>query len=259
MATPTIDYLLKNNLVMHDHSEADLGAILDSRYVNVTGDTMTGALVITPTANSTSILKVTNQAGTSVLNIDTTNRVTELTGASTITTLGAELVTNGTFETADNWTFNTNWAFDGTAKTAKHTAGSTATLGAIYYVYFQIKTRTAGTVAVSLNGTGAGVNYNSSDTFCPLITAGASGGLVFTPSSDFDGSIDNVSIKLVTRIGNSIALKDASGTTRVEIRPTQGGNIAMGVNALRHISITTGDNIAIGENALPVDWLKCFI
>lgn len=29
---------------MHDHSESDLGAILDSRYVNITGDTMTGDL-----------------------------------------------------------------------------------------------------------------------------------------------------------------------------------------------------------------------
>lgn len=45
MASPTVDLVVKNNLVMHDHSEADLGAILDSRYVNVTGDTMTGALV----------------------------------------------------------------------------------------------------------------------------------------------------------------------------------------------------------------------
>lgn len=44
MATPTVDKLVKGNLVMHDHSESDLGAILDSRYVNITGDTMTGDL-----------------------------------------------------------------------------------------------------------------------------------------------------------------------------------------------------------------------
>lgn len=31
---------------MHDHSESDLGAVLDSRYVNVTGDTMTGSLLM---------------------------------------------------------------------------------------------------------------------------------------------------------------------------------------------------------------------
>lgn len=75
MLTPVFDPAIDENLVMHSHAEADLGAVLDSRYVNVTGDTMTGALVITPTANSTSILNVTNQAGTSVLNVDTTNQM----------------------------------------------------------------------------------------------------------------------------------------------------------------------------------------
>jgi len=42
-------------------------------WVEKAGDTMAGALVITPTANATSILNVTTQAGTSVLNVDTTN------------------------------------------------------------------------------------------------------------------------------------------------------------------------------------------
>lgn len=40
---------------MHDHSESDLGAILDSRYVNVTGDTMTGDLNFNKT-DSTSLI-----------------------------------------------------------------------------------------------------------------------------------------------------------------------------------------------------------
>lgn len=105
MATPVLELALDENLATHDHTESDLGAILDSRYLNTTsnlsdlenvatartnlglvaggtgdiwvekaGDTMTGALVITPTANGTSILNVTNQAGTSVLNADTTNQ-----------------------------------------------------------------------------------------------------------------------------------------------------------------------------------------
>lgn len=44
MASPTVDNLVDGNLVMHDHSESDLGAVLDSRYVNVSGDTMEGTL-----------------------------------------------------------------------------------------------------------------------------------------------------------------------------------------------------------------------
>lgn len=74
MPTPIIDALKDDSdLTMHTHTEADLGATLDNRYVNVSGDTMTGALVITPSTNGTSIFNVTNQAGASVFNVDTTN------------------------------------------------------------------------------------------------------------------------------------------------------------------------------------------
>lgn len=75
MPSPTVDYILGDAL-MHSHGAGDitdLTATLDPLYVNVTGDTMTGALVITPSANGTSIFNVTNQAGASVLNVDTTN------------------------------------------------------------------------------------------------------------------------------------------------------------------------------------------
>jgi len=46
---------------------------LDARYVNVTGDTMTGALVITPTENDVSILDINQADGTPVFDVDTTN------------------------------------------------------------------------------------------------------------------------------------------------------------------------------------------
>lgn len=35
MATPTVNFLLGNYLLMHDHSESDLGAILDPRYLKL--------------------------------------------------------------------------------------------------------------------------------------------------------------------------------------------------------------------------------
>jgi len=61
--------------------------LLDSRYVNVTGDesvagikTMTGALIITPTADSTSILQVNQADTTPVFNVDTTNAQTIFNG-----------------------------------------------------------------------------------------------------------------------------------------------------------------------------------
>ncbi len=40
MPTPVVDLLKDDSdLTMHTHTEADLGATLDNRYVNVTGDT----------------------------------------------------------------------------------------------------------------------------------------------------------------------------------------------------------------------------
>lgn len=46
-------------------------AFLDGRFVNVPGDTMTGPLIITPTADGTSILRVNKANGTVVFNVDT--------------------------------------------------------------------------------------------------------------------------------------------------------------------------------------------
>ena len=44
---------------------------LDDRYVNVTGDTMTGALIITPTADGTEIFRVNQADGTNIFTVDT--------------------------------------------------------------------------------------------------------------------------------------------------------------------------------------------
>lgn len=43
MPTPIFDLIL-GDILAHDHSEADLGSVLDSRYVNVTGDNLSGNL-----------------------------------------------------------------------------------------------------------------------------------------------------------------------------------------------------------------------
>lgn len=50
------------------------GSVYDAAYVNVTGDTMTGALTITPTSNSTATFRVNNAAGSVLFVLDTTNQ-----------------------------------------------------------------------------------------------------------------------------------------------------------------------------------------
>lgn len=61
-------------------------AFLDERFVNVPGDTMVGPLIITPTADGTSILRINKANGTAVFIVDTIN---ERVGIGTATLIDA--------------------------------------------------------------------------------------------------------------------------------------------------------------------------
>lgn len=115
----------------------------------------------------------------------------------------------GTFEDPAPWTFGTGWAHDAINEEADHTAGNTADLeetpttalvnGATYYLSFQIKNRTAGGVTPKIGGT-SGVERLGNTTHVQLIKAGSGSLLEFTPSSAFDGSIDNVILNRVCAV-----------------------------------------------------------
>jgi len=71
------------------------GSTLDSTYVNVSGDTMTGNLTITPDSDDTDVLSVNQSDGTDVFDVDTTNRKIKVTsGTSGQSTIDAGLVVN---------------------------------------------------------------------------------------------------------------------------------------------------------------------
>ena len=115
----------------------------------------------------------------------------------------ADLVTNGGFDADTDWTKGANWAI--ASGVATHTSGAVETLsqdlsltpGATYHVTFDVVGRTAGDVTVSLGGT-AGTTRSTNDTFEEDIVCGSGGSpdLVFTPSTAFDGDIDNVVVSL---------------------------------------------------------------
>ncbi len=125
-----------------------------------------------------------------------------------------ELITGATdrdFSGAGNWT-GTNWAVS--AGTLLHTTGSTADAvlananltassiisGRLYYVTYTVAGRTVGTVTPKV-GTVAGTAASTNGTFTIVITAAANNAnLIFTPTSTFDGSLDNISIKRVPAI-----------------------------------------------------------
>lgn len=252
-----------------DRSEA-MARTFGSGYLSVSGadtgavsqaQTFTNGIVgptWKPASDGTAAIKVQNAAGTTnILTVDTTNKKTTLNTTSTPAALGAELVTNGAFATGASWTFGDGWAHDGAALTAKHTAGSVAVLsqnvsavnGGTYLVTFDIKTRTAGTVYVSLGGLWGAIYYGASGSFAPLMTAGASGEITFTPSTDFDGSIDNVSVKRVTATGSVMDLA-LSGSTTASVRSSSKG-LGIGDSSLAYLSSDSyGGNAAFGGWAM---------
>lgn len=115
--------------------------------------------------------------------------------------LGAELVTNGDFATDTIWTKGTGWTI--AAGVATHAAGSASDLSQavaitqdVYYrLEFDVTGRTAGSVTPKVGDTsGTAISADASD-IKESIRSGAGTDVTFSATSDFDGSIDNVSLK----------------------------------------------------------------
>jgi hypothetical protein len=114
--------------------------------------------------------------------------------------LGRDVVINGDFASDTVWTKGANWAI--AAGVATHTAGAVETLkqtgiaatGKTWKVVFTVSGRTAGTITPKIGVTGTA--RSSNDTYTENIAA-TGADLEFVPSSDFDGSLDNVSLQLV--------------------------------------------------------------
>ena len=120
------------------------------------------------------------------------------------------LVLDSTIDTACgvNWTCGANWAI--AAGQADHTAGSTAkfsqtitfTVGVTYNVTYSVigGASPAGTITASIGGaSGAATATPTSSTSIvseSIIAGGSNSLLEFTPSSDFNGSIDEIYVSI---------------------------------------------------------------
>lgn len=111
-----------------------------------------------------------------------------------------ELVINGEMNSSTGWTLGANWAISGGLLT--HTPGSIATAsqnttlvnGYIYVVNYQVTGRTAGSVTINVGGDAD--TARSADGLYAYNATATTNGFTITPTSDFDGSIDNMSIIL---------------------------------------------------------------
>ena len=233
----------------------------DKRYVNTTGDLMTGGLGIQPSVDSLTALVVNNKDANRVLTVDTVNNrvgisTTNPTAKLQINsiashesaTLGSELLS------ASNWTLGAGWSGDFATGFA-HTSGTadlSNTLAGVIGNYYQIAYTVTGRTAGSFTITFGGESYagrTATGKFGPRATT--TGNLIITPTTDFNGTIV-VSIKQITaNYGATFALNDSTGATSFEIRNSLASlaNTFIGVNS--GIKNTTGfSNSAQGTQSL---------
>jgi hypothetical protein len=174
--------------------------------------------------------------------------------------LGSELITlqaDRDFSGAGNWT-GTDWTISGGAYV--HVAGANdatlagyaATIGNAYLITVTIKTTTAGGLTVRYGNASAsavGDKVETLSSYTVVLTATTTGGLVISPNTQWAGSIDNVSIKLITPNAASVTFKNAAGVSGIETRAVNSTSFGIGLNALKH-NIAGINNTASGVEAL---------
>lgn len=177
-------------------------------------------------------------------------------GAGLIATLGADLLTNGTFTGGlTGWTAGAGWS--ASANTALHTVGNVATLtqamtgmltAGSYYVTVTITGRTAGSVTFSMGSNS--VNINASGSW-GMRVGSTTPTFTLTPTTDFDGAIDSVAVQLAPGTNGPVQLKNAAGTIQGELRSdVNNGNHAFGNSTATRLQANANNTTAMGNFAL---------
>lgn len=131
--------------------------------------------------------------------------------------LGGDLITNGTFAADSDWVKGTGWTI--AAGVATHAAGTASNLaqlsigldpGTYYRVTFDVTGRTAGSVTPALGGIpGTAITADATGITEQFLNA-AGLNFEFVASSDFDGSVDNVTVNRVNDLDSMTISLDSS-------------------------------------------------
>lgn len=169
---------------------------------------------------------------------------------------GANLLSNGDFATGDftDWNPGTNWTV--VSNKARHTPGSSATLEQTiviaplpappttqtYWVQITVSGRTAGSISVTFgNKTKGPFSDNGTLTFSLTPTTSGPVSFFITPTSDFDGDLDDIGITISNVIWSAfpIAFNQANplmvaGNYEVtfDLVSTSDSRISVGMNIL---------------------------
>ena len=134
-------------------------------------------------------------------------------------TLGSELVTNGGFSSDSDWTKGTGWTISGGVASIDGSQGGSVNLqqnaglvtGEVYEVTFDVVTRSAGQVRAIAGGNANGTWRSSTGTFTEYLKSTNNAFIYFKADSNFNGSIDNVSVKKLNGATATMSTNMASG------------------------------------------------
>lgn len=193
-----------------------LGAVSIGPVNHVVGDTAT--LLTKPNDESVLVLDVEVE--------DFRVRVGDFT------TSGIELVTNGTFDTDTDWTKGTGWTIASNIASSNASqsedsdleqtlAATTLVEGESYETSFTVSGRTVGNVTMVVGGT-EGTDRSTNATHTQTIVAGSTQIIAIRADLNFDGNIDDVSIKraVITYTATPAAMTDGSGSIRLRTNET---------------------------------------
>jgi hypothetical protein len=173
---------------------------------------------------------------------------------------GTEKITNGTFATDTDWSKNANWSIGsgvathstGAADYITQTIASGLIEGAAYALEYDISGRTGGTVQPLFSGVwGIERDANGTNLQEAIICESDSGAasFAFYGSTDFDGSIDNVSLQLIdSDIDFVKEFYDGSTRKLLAASPTNVYDITSGTGTSLVGSMTNGRWMATMHN-----------
>ncbi|CAN5350472.1 hypothetical protein BH10PAT1_BH10PAT1_1050 [soil metagenome] len=142
--------------------------------------------------------------GTTIVSVESSN---SLTISNSLDANLCPTVVNGSFTgNSTGWTLTAGWTYASNA--ISHTAGTTtviqtaalvAVIGTIYTITYTITNMTVGTLTATFGGV-AGTARGANGIWQETVTATSTANLIFTPTTTFDGTLDNVSVGIALSI-----------------------------------------------------------
>jgi fibronectin-binding autotransporter adhesin len=234
---------------------------------NANGDLQVGG---TSSSASSTALQVQDTSGAAAFSVNTTSDQTTLRGnsAGDRAIIGAELLNQApptnNFNNATYFTVTgtgatpsaTQVSFTGAGAGTVTTTSSNLTVvaGKTYQVSFTTNGNgsTSDSVTPSIGGVaGNPIAGNAGSGNTQLITTTTTGQLTFNITAGFNGTLSNVSVKLVTTANATLSVLNSSGTASLEVRNTVSASLNTFIGVQAGQSTTTGTNsTALGVQAL---------